>query len=152
MVDQYRIRGSKLSASTLSTGLERDTATTLLAGLRELLSTANFLSDYPLYAPQQRQLLMGAKPTTPMPPMSAPTDTTATILFYPPGEAPDYTKRPNLQAEHAPLFPLDPLLSYLRCPECDRPVVAALREVVDGAPTYLGLDPNCSHEIKPQIE
>jgi hypothetical protein len=150
-VDQYRIRRSKLSPGTLPADLERETASRLLAGLRELIAMASFLSEYPLYAPQQRQLLMGAKPTTPMPPMSAPTDTTATILLYPPGEAPDYTKRPNLQAERVPLFPLDPLLSYLRCPECDRPVVAALRQVIAGAPTYLGLDPRCGHEIKPEL-
>src|SRR5436190_8461279 len=36
MVDQYRIRRSKLSPGTLPDGLERDTAATLLAGLREL--------------------------------------------------------------------------------------------------------------------
>jgi hypothetical protein len=152
MVDQYRIRRGKLAPGTLSLEAERETAGTLLAGLRELVAGARFLSDYPLYAPQQRQLLMGAKPTTPMPPMSAPGDAAATILLYPPGEPPDYTKRPNLQAERVPLFPLDPLLSYLRCAECDRPVVAVLREVVNGAPTYVALDPSCNHEIRPELE
>ena len=80
-----------------------------------------------------------------MPPISAPADVPASLLLYPPGEAPDYTKRPNLQSERVPLFPLDPLLAYPECHECNRPRVAALQEVVSGAPTYLGLDPDCGH-------
>ena len=98
---------------------------------------------------KQRQLLMGLKPTTPMPPISPPGDVAAaaTILLYPPGEAPDYTKRPSLQTEREPLFPLDPLLVYLWCSQCERNVVAALREVVANEPVYLSLDPECEHNI-----
>jgi hypothetical protein len=152
MIDQYRIRREKAVASSEDEATGRDGGaevggTDLLAGLRAAIESAGFLSEYPLYAPQQRQLLMGPKPTAPMPPMSAPGDAEATILLYPPGEPPDYTKRPNLQAERVPLFPLDPLLVYIHCAECDRPVVAALREVVAGTPTYIGLDPRCNHAI-----
>ncbi len=148
MVDQYRIRRSKTPAESLPQEAEREVAMSLLATLRTLLDKASFMADYPLYAPQQRQLLMGLKATTPMPPMTAPGDAAATILLYPPGEAPDYTKRPNLQAERVPLFPLDPLLVYLRCNECDKAVVAVLREVINGVPTYGSLDPACEHTIK----
>jgi hypothetical protein len=149
LVDQYRIKRGKASADALSPPIDREVGEALLAGLHEILESASFLRDYPLYAPQQRQLLMGLRPTTPMPPISAPGDVAAaaTILLYPPGEAPDYTKRPNLQKERVPLFPLDPLLIYIRCPECERNVVAALREVVMGEPLYLGLDPRCEHNI-----
>lgn len=152
MVDQYRIRRSKAASGAISDETVREVAGALLSGLRAMMSDADFMSSYVLFAPQQRQLLMGAKATTPMPPMTAPGDATATILLYPPGEPPDYTVRPNLRAERVPLFPLDPLLAYLQCEECDRYVIAALREVVGGMPAYSGLDPRCEHEIKPTIE
>jgi hypothetical protein len=145
LVDQYRIRRGKAPAEALARDLDARVSSALLPGLRALLGSAAFLGDYPLYAPGQRQLLMGTKPTTPMPPLSAPTDAEATLLVYPPGEMPDFTKRPNLQTERLPLFPLDPLLVYLHCPECDLYRVAALQEVVGGAPSYTGLDPECGH-------
>lgn len=148
MIDQYRIRRGKASPDSLPPDIGGEVAGVLLTGIAEMLDEAEFLREYLLYAPQQRQLLMGLKATTPMPPMSAPGDATASILLYPPGEAPDYTKRPNLQAERVPLFPLDPLLIYTRCEECDRSVMGALREVVDGMPTWLGLDPRCGHSIR----
>lgn len=145
LTDQYRIRRSKAPAEALPQDIDRRVAQALLPGLRALLESAPFLTQYQLYAPGQRQLLMGPKATTPMPPISAPADAEATILLYPPGEIPDYTKRPNLQAERVPLFPLDPLLAYIHCPQCDRYCVAALQEVVSGSPSYLGLDPECEH-------
>jgi hypothetical protein len=155
LIDQYRVRRSKTSpealgqAGTPAPTLDMDAQVSgaLLPGLRALLASADFLTEYPLYAPKQRQLLMGVEPTTPMPPISAPADSAATLLIYPPGEAPDYTKRPNLHAERLPLFPLDPLLVYLRCPQCDGYRVAALREVVGGIASYVGLDPDCGHTI-----
>jgi hypothetical protein len=149
MIDQYRIRLSKAEAGALSPRIEGDVGAALLEGLRTMLERASFLREYPLYAPQQRQLLMGLKPTTPMPPIGAPGEVAAaaSILLYPPGEVPDYTRRPGLQAERVPLFPLDPLLVYVWCPECERNVVAALREVAAGEPAYLSLDPRCEHEI-----
>jgi hypothetical protein len=109
------------------------------------------MGEYPLYAPQQRQLLMGLSATAPMPPMTAP-DTEATILVYPPGEPPDYTKRPDLTAERLPLFPLDPLLAYLRCEQCGTHRMAALSEVAGGTPAYRGLDPECRHTLHPAAE
>ena len=115
------------------------------------VASAGFMSEYLLYAPQQRQLLMGTSATTPMPPMTAP-DTEATILVYPPGEPPDYTRRPDPQAERLPLFPLDPLLVYLRCEQCGTYRVAALSEVAGGLPTYRGLDPECGHTLHPAAE
>jgi hypothetical protein len=152
MVDRYRVRRGRVPAGTHSPVIEEEVGRALLEGLGSMIEDADFLRDYPLYAPQQRQLLMGSKPSSPMPPISAPGDiaATATILLYPPGEAPDYTKRPNLQAERLPLFPLDPLLAYLRCSECDRNVVAALREVVGNEPIYTGLDPRCGHDVVPR--
>ncbi len=147
LIDQYRIRRSKTVSDTLSPDIDAPVSNALLPGLRALLASAGFITLYPLYAPNQRQLLTGPKPTVPMPPISAPADATATILIYPPGEAPDYTKRPDLQTERLPLFPLDPLLVYIHCPPCDRYRVAALREVVGGKASYLGLDPDCGHTI-----
>ena len=147
LIDQYRIRRGKSPAEKLRPDLDTEVSTALLSGLRALLKSAAFLTEYVLYAPNQRQLLMGDKATTPMPPMSAPADADATLLLYPPGELPDYTKRPNLQVEWLPLFPLDPLLIYARCSECGSYRVAALQEVVHGTPSYLGLDPDCGHLI-----
>ncbi len=150
MVDRYRVRRGKVPADILSPDTEGEVGRALLRGLSSMIEDADFLRDYPLYAPQQRQLLMGSKPSTPMPPITSPDDiaAAATILLYPPGEAPDYTKRPNLRSERVPLFPLDPLLAYLRCSECDRNVVAALREVVGNEPVYTGLDPRCGHVVR----
>ncbi|MBF6614200.1 MAG: hypothetical protein IVW55_13825 [Chloroflexi bacterium] len=147
LIDQFRIRRGKMPGDALPPDLQAEVSAALLSGLRAMLLNAAFLSEYPLYAPQQRRLLMGAKATTPMPPMTAPTDTTATILLYPPGEIPDYTKRPNLQAEQIPLFPLDPLLVYIHCDRCDRYLIAALKEVVANAPSYVGIDPDCGHGL-----
>jgi len=149
LIDQYRIKRGKAAPDAISPQTEQQVGEALLAGLLKMLDSASFLREYPLYAPQQSQLLMGLKPTTPMPPISAPGDVAAaaTILLYPPGEAPDYTKRPSLQAERVPLFPLDPLLVYLWCPQCEHNVVAALREVVANEPVYLSLDPGCEHNI-----
>ncbi len=149
LIDQFCIRRGKMPDDALPPDLQTEVSAALFSGLRGMLLNAGFLSEYPLYAPQQRHFLMGAKATTPMPPISAPTDTTATILLYPPGEMPDYTKRPNLQAERIPLFPLDPLLVYVRCDQCDRYRIAALKEVVVNAPSYVGLDPDCGHVINP---
>jgi hypothetical protein len=148
LIDQYRIRRGKMPIEALPADIDRRVADALLPGLRTMLATAGFLTQYELYAPVRRQLLMGSKAVSPMPPISAPTDAAATILLYPPGEAPDYTKRPNLQAERVPLFPLDPLLAYLYCPQCDSYQVAALQEVAAGVPSYLGLDPECGHVIQ----
>jgi hypothetical protein len=149
LVDQYRVRGSKLPSDALPTEALAQVASAVMRGARILLEGAPSLAQYPLYAPQQRRLLMGLEATTPMPPMQAPEGAVeaATLLFYPPGVIPDYTKRPTLQAELLPLLPLDPLLSYLYCRECDAYQVAALREVANGAPTYQGLDPQCRHTI-----
>ena len=151
LVDQYRIRRSKVSAEGLSQEFDRTAADVLLSGLRAALESGTFLKGYDLYAPQQRQLLMGPKAITPMPPIQPPAEMAeaATLLLYPPGEEPDYTKRPDLQKQRAPLFPLDPLLVYLRCPECNRHRVGALREVIEGTPRYLGLDPDCEHDLVP---
>ncbi len=147
LIDQYRIRRGKVPPDTLPPDFDERVAEAILPGLRAALGSTDFLTEYQLYAPQQRQLLTGLKAATPMPPMSDPPDTAATILLYPPGEAPDYTKRPNPQAERLPLFPLDPLLVYLRCPQCALYRVAALQAMVAGAPHYVGLDPDCGHEI-----
>lgn len=149
MVDQYRIRRSKMPPEVLIDNLDEQVADALFPGLRALLNTATFLGEFPLYAPDQRQLLMGNKPTTAMPPMTVPTDLlgAATLLLYPPGAAPDYTKRPTLDDARLPLFPLDPLLVYIQCRECGEYRVAALSEVVNGTPTYRGLDPHCGHLI-----
>jgi len=147
MVDQYRIiRGKRLQGQP-SFEHDGEMAGALLSGLAALVASSDFFIEYELYAPGQRQLLMGAKAKMPMPPMTAPGDTEASLLLYPPGEAPDYTKRPNLQNERAPLFPLDPLLVYERCEECDSYHVGALRGVVDGVPSYMGLDPECGHNL-----
>jgi hypothetical protein len=151
MVDQYGIRRAKTPAQSLSRDFDAQVAAALLPGLRAAIASAGFMSEYPLYAPQQRQLLMGLSPSTPMPPMTAP-DSEATILVYPPGEPPDYTKRPDLTAERLPLVPLDPLLAYLRCSQCGTYRVAALSEVAGGAPTYRGLDPECRHLLYPTAE
>jgi hypothetical protein len=147
MVDQYRIRRAKMPPQVLIDDLDEQVAGALLPGLRALLYTAGFLSECVLYAPETRQLLMGTRPATAMPPMTVPPDLVdaATLLLYPPGAAPDYTKRPTLGDERLPLFPLDPLLVYIQCGECDSYRVAALSEVVNGKPTYRGLDPNCGH-------
>lgn len=149
LVDQYRIRRARVPTDSLPPDLDRDVTGTLLPGLRAVIESAAFLREYDLYAPQQRQLLMGPKPTTPMPPIQAPAEAAeaATLLLYSPGEEPDYTRRPDLQKQREPLFPLDPLLAYLPCPRCDRHRVAALQEVIVGTPHYLGLDPDCDHEI-----
>ena len=155
MVDQYRIRRNKMPGQrttddgrrTTGDDLDEQVAAALFPGLRALLDTATFLGEYQLYAPETRQLLMGVKPATPMPPMTVPVDLigAATMLLYPPGSAPDYTKRPTLGDERLPIFPIDPLLVYIQCGECDRYRVAALNEVVNGTPTYRGLDPHCGH-------
>jgi hypothetical protein len=147
LVDQYRIRRGKAPTDALPPDFDRRVADTLLPGLRAMLDGASFLKEYDLYAPQQRQLLMGPKPATPMPPIQAPAEAAeaATLLLYSPGEEPDYTRRPDQQKQRQPLFPLDPLLAYLPCPQCDRHRVAALQEVVAGTPHYLGLDPDCEH-------
>jgi len=147
MVDQYRIIRGKRLAGQASFGHDDEVAGALLGGLAALVASSEFFIEYELYAPGQRQLLMGVKATMPMPPMTAPADATASLLLYPPGEAPDYTKRPNLQNERAPLFPLDPLLVYERCDECDSYRVGALRGVMDGVPSYAGLDPDCGHNL-----
>jgi hypothetical protein len=155
MIDQYRIRRGKMPGRTVDGGrwtvgdeLDGQVASALFPGLRALLDAATFLGAYQLYAPEMRQLLMGVKPATPMPPMTVPVDLigAATLLLYPPGAAPDYTKRPTLGDERLPVFPLDPLLVYIQCGECDRYRVAALNEVVNGTPTYRGLDPHCGHK------
>lgn len=151
LIDQYRIRRGKSPSDALSPDTNLQVGRAILKGLQALLESADFLPDYQLYAPQQRQMLMGQKATTPMPPMPVPVGAEASILFYPPGEMPDYTKRPNLQAERQPLFPLDPLLVYIQCAECGRYRVAALREVISGVPSYLGLDPDCRHAIQPPL-
>ncbi|HEX9990908.1 MAG TPA: hypothetical protein VGE45_20815 [Chloroflexia bacterium] len=151
LVDQYRIRRGKSQPDALSPDTNLQVGCSLLKGLQALLESADFLPEYQLYAPQQRQMLMGQKATTPMPPIPVPVGAEASVLFYPPGEMPDYTKRPNLQAERQPLFPLDPLLIYTRCEECDRYRAAALREVISGVPSYLGLDPDCRHAIQPPL-
>jgi hypothetical protein len=149
MVDQYRIRRSKMPPEVLIENLDEQVADALLPGLRALLDTAGFLSEYPLYAPEARQLLMGVKPTTPMPPMSVPVDLlgAATLLLFKPGAVPDYTRRPTMDDARQPLFPLDPLMVYIQCGECNRNRVAVLSEVANGTPTYRGLDPQCRHEI-----
>ena len=144
----YGIRRAKTPAESLPPDFDAQVAGVLLPGLRAAIESAGFMREYPLYAPQQRQLLIGLSPSTPMPPMTAP-DTEATILVYPPGEPPDYTKRPDLTAERLPLFPLDPLLAYLRCEQCGTYRVAALSEVAGGVPTYRGLDPDCRHLLHP---
>ncbi len=148
LVDQYRIRRSKTKEESRPPDFDEQVTGVLLPGLRAMVQSAGFLKEYDLYAPQQRQLLMGPKATTPMPPIQTPPDAAATLLLLPPGEAPDYTKRPDLQAERLPLFPLDPLLAYIRCDRCNRHRVAALREVANGTPSYLGLDPDCEHTIE----
>jgi hypothetical protein len=140
MVDQYRIRRNKTQADMLPPDVDAQVTGALLPGLRAMLESASFLTEYALYAPQQRQLLMGLNPTTPMPPMTAPTDAEATLLVYPPGAVPDFTKRPDLGAERLPLFPLDPLLVYRYYPQHDGHCIAALQEVVGNVPVYLELD------------
>jgi hypothetical protein len=150
LLDQYRVRRGKTPGDALQPGTLGEVADAALSGVRSLMQSATFLTEYQLYAPQQRKLLMGLEAATPMPPMHAPEDAaeTATLLLYPPGEKPDYTRRPTLQAERLPLFPLDPLLTYLYCKECDEHHVAALREVINSLPIYQGLDPECKHVIR----
>ncbi|MEO6458771.1 MAG: hypothetical protein ABIO92_10960 [Chloroflexia bacterium] len=147
MVDQYKIIRGKRLEGRASFEHDGEVADALLSGLAALVASSDFFIEYELYAPRQRQLLMGAIATMPMPPMTAPGDAEASLLLYPPGEAPDYTKRPNLHNERAPLFPLDPLLVYGQCNACDTYRVGALRGVVDGVPSYIGLDPDCGHEL-----
>ncbi|MEO5952446.1 MAG: hypothetical protein ABIQ44_08295 [Chloroflexia bacterium] len=149
LVDQYIIRRKKMLPNVLIEDLDAQVANSLLPGLKAILDMAGFLSEYPLYAPEARQLLMGPKPVTPMPPMSVPVDLlgAATLLLFKPGAVPDYTKRPTLEDARQPLFPLDPLMVYIQCRECNRHRLAALNEVVNGTPTYRGLDPQCRHEI-----
>jgi hypothetical protein len=149
MVDQYRIRRSKTPAGTLPSDFDARVAERLLPGLRAAVQSGAVLKEYDLYAPQQRQLLMGLKPVTPMPPISAPPEAAAaaTLLLYPPGELPDYTKRPDFTKERLPLFPLDPLLTYLPCPHCNRHRILALHELTGGTAAYVGLDPDCGHRI-----
>jgi hypothetical protein len=150
LVDQYRIRRGKVSPEALPGDLDERVAGALLPGLRAAISRARFLEDYVLYAPAQRQLLMGVKAATPMPPMSAPADLldAASILLYPQSSVPDFTKRPSGDEENRPLFPLDPLIVYIESKECDRFVMAALSGVGGGKPVYKGLDAECKGEIK----
>jgi hypothetical protein len=150
LLDQYRIRRDKTPSETLQGDLDERVVNALLPGLRSAIDGTSFLREYVLYAPGQRQLLMGIKATTPMPPMSAPADLvdTATILLYPPGTIPDFTKRPRRDDESGPLFPLDPLIVYIESKECDRFIMAALSRVENGRPVYKGLDPECKGEIK----
>lgn len=150
MVDQYRIRRNKMPSNVLIDDLDDQVAGALLPGLKAMLNEADFLPNYSLYAPDTRQLLMGPKPVTPMPPLSVPPDLlgVATLLLFKPGAVPDYTKRPSMEDARQPLFPLDPLMVYIQCGECDRPRLAALNEVVNGTPAYRGLDLQCRHEIQ----
>jgi hypothetical protein len=150
LVDQYRIRRGKVPPETLTGGVDERVAGALLPGLRAAISRATFLGEYVLYAPAQRQLLMGVKATTPMPPMSAPADLldAASILLYPQSSVPDFTKRPSGDEENRPLFPLDPLIVYIESKEYDRFVMAALSGVEGGKPVYKGLDAECKGEIK----
>ena len=150
LLDQYRIRRDKTPPGALLGDLDERVVNALLPGLRSAIDRASFLREYVLYAPGQRQLLMGVKATTPMPPMSAPADLvdTATILLYPPGTIPDFTKRPKRNEERGPLFPLDPLIVYIESKECDRFIMAALSRVENGRPVYKGLDPECRGVIK----
>lgn len=149
MVDQYRIRRGKMPPEVLISDLDVQVADALLPGLQAIIDAASFLAEYSLYAPEPRQLLMGPKPTTPMPPMTVPPDLigAATLLLFAPGAVPDYTKRPTFEDSRQPIFPLDPLLVYIQCGECDRYRIAALSEVINGTPTYRGLDPQCGHGI-----
>jgi len=65
----------------------------------------------------------------------------ATILLYPPGEAPDYTKRPNPQAERVPLFPLDPfacLPVLLECIASGAAVAACVKRLNGPHPIHRG--------------
>jgi hypothetical protein len=153
LIDQYRIRRGKAlnRIGRLPAQLEAEVAGALLAGERALLQGTDLFTDYLMYAPHARQLLMGQEPVTPVPPIVAPADAEASILLYPPGKAHDhdYTGRSDSYFGPAPLFPLDPLLIYARCAQCDRFRVAALQGVEDGAPFYLGLDPECRHTIRP---
>jgi hypothetical protein len=150
--DQYRIRRDKTSPEALEGAVDLDerVANALLPGLHSTIDGAGFLRDYVLYAPGQRRLLMGNKATTPMPPISAPNDLadTATVLLYPPGTLPDFTRRPLRDEEREPLFPLDPLIVYIESKESGRFVMAALNRVENGMPVYRGLDPECKGEIK----
>lgn len=149
MVNQYRIRLSKAPANVTSGETQAAVSAALNAGLQAILSSSPIFTEYSLYAPQQRKLLVGSKAVTPMPPLTVPADAeAATILLYPPGEMPDYTKRPNLQTERQPLFPLDPLLIYTLCPQCGQERVAALQGVANGTPGHLGLDPDCGHILR----
>lgn len=150
LLDQYVVRRGKLPGDVLSGEAQGDVGSAVLLGLRAIIRGATPLAEYQLYAPQQRKLLMGLEAATPMPPMQAPDDAeTATLLLYPPGDKPDYTRRPTLQPQRLPLFPLDPLLAYLYCGECDTYHVSALQGVAESNPTYKGLDPQCRHLITP---
>ena len=150
LIDQLRIRLDKVGEGALTRQANTTLAEALISGLRSALEGASSLAEYPLYAPIEPKLLMGLTSTTPMPPLTAPPEAAeiATLLLFTPGEPPDYTKRPRLDQERQPLFPLDPLLAYLRCDTCDTHRVAALREVINGFPNYIGLDPECGHEIR----
>jgi hypothetical protein len=149
LLDHYRIRLKKVGESSLSQQGAAHITEAVISGVRAALRSAPFLAAYQLYAPGERKLLMGLEPVTPMPPMPTTLDfgDVATLLLYPPGEPPDYTKRPKLEEERRPLFPLDPLLTYLPCATCDAYRVSALREVQPPTLRYLGLDPDCGHEI-----
>jgi hypothetical protein len=146
LIDQFRIRLGKVGEAALSPEDASVLSGAIVSGLRAAIESAPLLSAYQLYAPVERKLLMGLKPTTPMPPMSFPPfEEILTLLLYPPGDPPDYTKRPKLDQERMPLFPLDPLLSYLWCAACDTHRIFALRESQPPTFTYVGLDPDCGH-------
>jgi hypothetical protein len=150
LVDQYRIRRGRVQAESVPEGVDEKVVGALLPGLRAAISGAGFLGEYVLYAPAQRQLLMGRKATTPMPPISAPADLAeaATVLVYARSSVPDFTKRPSGDEQSRPLFPLDPLIVYIESKECDRFIMAALKGVEGGKPIYKGLDPECEGEIR----
>jgi hypothetical protein len=151
LIDQFRIRLGKVGESALSAEGASALSGALVSGLRAAIESAPFLTTYQLYAPVERKLLMGLEPTTPMPPISSPPfGELLTLLLYPPGEPPDYTKRPRLDQERMPLFPLDPLQSYLWCTTCDTQRVFALREAQPPTFTYVGLDPDCGHVLQGQ--
>src|SRR5687768_6728189 len=126
LIDQFRIRLKKVGEDALSAEGTSAVSGVIVSGLRAAIDSAPFLSSYDLYASGERKLLMGLEPTTPMPPLATPPGASelATLLIFPPGEIPDYTKRPRLGEERQPLFPLDPLLAYLYCSTCDTHRVA----------------------------
>jgi hypothetical protein len=149
LIDQFRIRLGKVGEAALSPEDASIVSGAIESGLRAAIESARFLTAYQLYAHVERKLLMGLEPTTPMPPISSPPfGELLTLLLYPPGEPPDYTKRPKLDEERMPLFPLDPLLSFLWCATCDTHRIFALREAQPPTLTYAGLDPDCGHIIQ----